>query len=118
MAGVAPDTDLADDKPNPVKPGDRWVTSDDAGRRVERTRTAAGDGWDEVALDADMPQSLARAHELLLALHVENRDLRRQLAAAAPATATAEAPTLAVRAATTPTTIVRRPCGGCGKKKP
>jgi len=113
MAGIEPEIDAAEGKPNPVRPGDRWITRTDAGQPVERTRNAAGDGWDEVLLASDMPLTLARAHELLIALHVENGALRqRQTPAREPA------PTIAQRAATMPSAIVSRPCGGCGKTKP
>jgi len=112
MAGVEPEVDVADGKPRKPRPGDRWITAREDGQLVERVRNAADDAWDETELASDMPASLARAHELLIALHVENAGLRKQ----APAVDT-PAPTIAERAATTPTTIVSRPCGGCGKKK-
>ena len=109
MAGIAPETE----KPNPVKPGDRWITTDEQGRFVERTRNASGDGWEEVWLDSDMPTSLARAHELLIELYVENRKLRGKVPVEAQAVPER---TIAERASTSPTTVKSRPCGGCGKK--
>lgn len=110
MAGIEPETE----KPNPVKPGDGWRTTNEHGQPVERIRNAAGDGWDEFPLEADMPMTLVSAHDTIVRLHMELADIRRRFPEArGPSAPPPPRPDTSPAPLTASTT---KPCGGCGKK--